>query len=91
MDLMKLTDQFKSDYKPIIVRFEVYQKFKLECGYPKKCGELTPEELQLNGKCGLQQFLASPIKINRDGVTPGKYKDCYFNVKLHVGRFIKKM
>jgi hypothetical protein len=60
-------------YEPYIVEFEVYQKFYLECGFPKKCGELTTEELERNGKCGLEQFLTKPVVIDRRGFDPNKF------------------
>lgn len=50
-DLANLAKQFQPDYKPIVVEFDVYQKNKLICGFPKKTGELTCEELAINGKC----------------------------------------
>jgi hypothetical protein len=34
--------------EPIIVIFDVYQKFKLDCGFPKRCGEMTTEEFRIN-------------------------------------------
>jgi hypothetical protein len=61
------------NYEPYIVEFEVFQKFYLECGFPKKCGELTTEELERNGKCGLEQFLTKPIVIDRRGFDPNKF------------------
>lgn len=38
-------------HEPIIISFDIYQKFKLECGFPKKCGKMTYEEFSRNGKC----------------------------------------
>jgi hypothetical protein len=46
-----------------LVKFDVYQKFKLDCGFPKRCGEMTAEELSINGKCGLEEFLSKPLKV----------------------------
>lgn len=70
----KLTQQFEPDYEPLIVEFEIYQKYKLPCGFPKCQGEMTQEEFAINGRCGLQEFLNTPIKINRDGVSPEEYQ-----------------
>lgn len=74
-EIMNLSNQFKPDYKPLIVTFEVYQKYKLPCGFPKCHGEMTQEEFERNGKCGLQEFMNTPIKINRDGVSPEEYEN----------------
>jgi hypothetical protein len=70
-----LTKQFNPDYEPLIVTFEVYQKYKLKCGFPKCHGEMTKEDFAINGKCGLQEFMNTPIKINRDGVSPEEYEN----------------
>ena len=62
--LMNLNDMFTDpEYEPLVVEFEIYEKFKLSCGFPKKCGEMTQEELNINGVCGLQQFLNNPPVI----------------------------
>lgn len=92
-DIANLANQFKPDYKPLLVDFDVYQKFKLDCGFPKKTGELTCEEIAINGKCGLQQFLSNPITINRNGVDPKKYKksDLNMQAKLKVSDWKKDL
>lgn len=63
------------EHKPILVKFEVFQKFKLHCGFPKRCGELTPEEIEINGSCGLEEFLNTPITIDLNGVTDSFFFD----------------
>ena len=51
-DLMKVASQIMQigtgKVEPIIVIFDVYQKFKLDCGFPKRCGEMTTEEFRIN-------------------------------------------
>ena len=74
LKIKDLTKQFNPDYEPLIVTFEVYQKYKLKCGFPKCHGEMTKEDFAVNGKCGLQEFMNTPIKINRDGVSPKEYE-----------------
>lgn len=82
-DIIKLKDMFTDpNYKPLLVKFIIFEKFKLECGYPKKSGEMTAEEYNINGKCGLQEFLKNPPNItpelmNRKQVNP---KEIYMDV-----------
>lgn len=54
--------------KPCMLKFKVYLKYNLPCGFPKKCGILSNKECQLNGKCGLEEFLTKPLKIDYDGL-----------------------
>lgn len=84
-DLVKLTKQFEPDYEPLIVEFEIYQRYKLECGFPKKCGEMTSEEARINGFCGLENFCKTPVIIDRNGITdPALQKKYMKDVKLQV-------
>jgi hypothetical protein len=89
--IAKLPQMFKPGYKPLIVEFEVYQKFYLECGFPKKCGELTAEEVERNGKCGLEQFLSKPIVIDRKGFDPSKYEQKTIDLTKSLNEWKKKL
>lgn len=53
---------------PIIIKFKIYIKYNIPCGYPKKCGKLSPEDMKINGRCGLQQFLSKPLIIDKEGL-----------------------
>lgn len=52
---------------PLIVKFTIYIKYKLPCGYPKEkdLSKLTDQEIKNNGVCGLQQFFSKPIVVDR--------------------------
>lgn len=56
-ELARLAKIFEPDYEPIKINFEVYEKIKLPCGFPKKCGEMTQEELDINGICRITTIL----------------------------------
>lgn len=42
---------------PPKIQFQIYQKLFLECGFPKKHGEMTCEEARRNGTCSLELML----------------------------------
>lgn len=83
-ELKKLVDMFTGKkYDPLVVKFRIFQKFKAECGFPKKCGEMTTEELNRNGVCGLEQFLLKPPEITPEMIGKPKYdpKEMYKGAK----------
>jgi hypothetical protein len=79
------------DNIPITVVFEIFQKFKLNCGFPKKCGQLNDTELAINGKCGLEAFLSTPQTINRQGVDPSQMQDYYEQTRMAVSKWRRKL
>lgn len=81
----------KPDYEPLIVEFEIYVRYKIECGFPKKCGEMTTEELERNGVCGVEKFVNTPIKIDRTGLSKEFQKDNYADVKLEFSNWKNKL
>lgn len=89
-----VVNQFKPDYQPLYVEFEVYQKFKLECGFPKCKGQMTQQQFARNGKCGLQTFMNTPIVINRNGLSPEeakKYKDKFKETLKKLDEYAKEL
>lgn len=76
-----------ADAEPILVTFEVYVKYKIDCGFPKKCGKLNTEELEINGTCGLQKFLSTPIIIDRTGLDASLQNENYNNVKVEISNW----
>ena len=73
LKILKLNDMFSDpDYEPLLVDFDIYEKIKIDCGFPKKCGEMTVDEYNINGKCGLQEFLNTPISISPEDVAQRK-------------------
>ena len=56
-ELARLPKMFEPDYEPIIKTFVVYKRIKIPCGFPKKCGEMTQEELDINGICRITTIL----------------------------------
>jgi len=73
LKILKLNEMYTDpNYEPLLVQFYIYEKVKIECGFPKKCGEMTQEELNINGKCGLQEFLNTPISILPEDVAKRK-------------------
>lgn len=66
---------------PIEVTFKVYKKFPLDCGFPKKCGQMTNEEYMIRGKCGLRQFFEDTHDISTD------FDEKSFNI----GEFMKQI
>jgi hypothetical protein len=75
--------------EPITVTFTIFYRQKLDCGFPKKCGNITADEQALNGKCGLQSFLTTPLEIKpRD---PALFKGTNITLKSAKREFIQKM
>lgn len=54
--------------QPIMMRFKIYLKYNIRCGYPKRCGNLSTQQMELNGKCGLEEFLSKPLIIDTQGL-----------------------
>jgi hypothetical protein len=81
----------KGEQKPILVEFEIFEKFKLNCGFPKKCGQLTDEEIAINGKCGLEAFLNSSIRINKQGISPDKLVDYSEQTRIAIAKWREKI
>lgn len=79
------------EHTPITVVFEIFQKFKLNCGFPKKCGDLNDTELAINGKCGLEAFLNSSIRINRQGIDPSQMQDYYEQTRMAVSKWRRNL
>lgn len=65
-----ITQQGKKAAKgiPIIVTFNIYVRQSIQCGYPRKCGVMTEQEMKRNGKCGLEEIweTALDLDINDD-------------------------
>lgn len=51
---------------PIVVTYDVYQKFKLDCGFPRRCGEMTTEEYRINGMCRVRKLFNIKTKNRPD-------------------------
>lgn len=94
LKVAKLNDMFTDpEYEPLVVSFRIYEKIKLSCGFPKKCGEMTQEELDINGICGLQQFLNNPPLITPELAGRKKYdpKEIYGDAYEKFKKYKKKL